>query len=1142
MSLFAGSFKYKLNSEDSHDPSLPMDRLKAKGGTMAMWDSKLDQHVTVLKTPSSAVLPILVKVPGLCTACHIGVYMPTAGLEEQFVEALSILDSVICEVYDNFGEDIPIFVRGDMNVSERNVARTPLLSHISSKFNLSRVPLSHSSYHHFTGYGEFDSTLDVLLHSSHKGVSETLIEQICKHEHPLILSHHDLLVSQIFLPPIPKLPMPEAPIAPKIKNERAKIKWSDSGILDYQTAIGSGLDELASRWCNSDSSSSISILLSATYSLLHIAATSTNKFVDLSKDFKPKPHVDPYLVSLRKAVLSSHKAKKSLLSSTNPDPGAIEAVQERLTTARSLYARGLREAKQQDQDNRDLLLSKLLSADPGKVHQAIRNNKPSNSAISRLKVDSQLFSNKNVCDGFYQSLAKLKEPDMTSVTNSPSFLETLRDYRNIMELAKLGEPIPDIELHQSVELLYSVKQEVNDLFSITASHFINAGAAGIRHFHLLLSTLIANLNNASLSELNDIWAMVLYKGHGKDKESDRSYRTISTCPLLAKCLDIHIGSRYYSDWRVAQAPTQFQGEGSSHDLASLLLTEVVQHSIFQAKTPVFALFLDAKSAFDVVLRQNAIVAAFQAGSKDQGLLYLDARMANRRTFPQWGTTLMGPICDLLGLEQGAVNSDRLYKLCNNSQLAEAQASGLGVDLEGVHVAAVGQADDVVLLANTPLKLVCLLYLTIAYCHRQHVTLVPEKTKLLMWSPSGKKLASNLLKLSCPIVIDSKEVDYCTSADHVGVLRSVEGGNMPHILDRVSAHNRALSSVLYSGAARHHRANPTATLQLEKLYGCPVLLSGIPSLVLSKKELGILHRHHRVTLCRLQKLASTTPDCVVYFLAGTLPICALLHLRQLGLLGMLARLGESSILQQHGRQVLLKTKSRSWFHEIRSICQQYDLPDPLLTLQSPPSKDPWKRLCKAKVVSWWEEKFRGEASLLSSLSFFRSAYMSLNHPHPLWTTSETPYEVEKACTVANMISGRYVTDHRARYWSSSNPLGHCQLCLSKSYPATPGTLEHLLLHCPVLSETRENAISLWRKYLADKPALHPIVQHHTGTPGLEGIQLHMQLLLDPSTCPMVISASQDLGKGVVSHLNYLSRTWCHSHHHKRRKLLKLYNII
>ena len=77
------------------------------------------------------------------------------------------------------------------------------------------------------------------------------------------------------------------------------------------------------------------------------------------------------------------------------------------------------------------------------------------------------------------------------------------------------------------------------------------------------------------------------------------------------------------------------------------------------KQPLFTLFLDAKSSFDVV-RQNAVVAAYKAGTTDQGLLYLDARMANRRTFPQWGTEIMGPISDLLGLEQGAVNSDSLY--------------------------------------------------------------------------------------------------------------------------------------------------------------------------------------------------------------------------------------------------------------------------------------------------------------------------------------------------------------------------------------------------------------------------------------------------------------------------------------------------
>ena len=108
------------------------------------------------------------------------------------------------------------------------------------------------------------------------------------------------------------------------------------------------------------------------------------------------------------------------------------------------------------------------------------------------------------------------------------------------------------------------------------------------------------------------------------------------------------------------------------------MTEVVQHRLHVDRGPVFAIFLDAKSAFDVVVKQNAIVAAYHAGSTDQGLIYLDARLENRRTFPQWGTTLMGPIQDKRGLEQGAVNSDRMYKLCNNEQLIEAQSAGLGV--------------------------------------------------------------------------------------------------------------------------------------------------------------------------------------------------------------------------------------------------------------------------------------------------------------------------------------------------------------------------------------------------------------------------------------------------------------------------------
>ena len=115
--------------------------------------------------------------------------------------------------------------------------------------------------------------------------------------------------------------------------------------------------------------------------------------------------------------------------------------------------------------------------------------------------------------------------------------------------------------------------------------------------------LIKNVNLSTLEELNSVWAVILHKGHGKDKESDRSYRTISICPLITKALDKYVGKLYESGWVEAQAETQFQGTGSSHELAALLLSECIQFSMSSSKKPLFCIFLDAKSAFNKVIRE-----------------------------------------------------------------------------------------------------------------------------------------------------------------------------------------------------------------------------------------------------------------------------------------------------------------------------------------------------------------------------------------------------------------------------------------------------------------------------------------------------------------------------------------------------------
>ena len=158
----------------------------------------------------------------------------------------------------------------------------------------------------------------------------------------------------------------------------------------------------------------------------------------------------------------------------------------------------------------------------------------------------------------------------------------------------------------------------------------------------------------------------------------------------------------------------------------------------------FVLLLDAKSAFDRVVHECAIRNAYLAGTMDQGLLYINSRLKSRKTFIEWNKVLMGPIDDTIGGEQGGVNSDRIYKLCNNVQLTTSQESSLGVDLGGgLVISSIGQADDTALISNCLLKLVGLLRLAVQY---YHVELVAEKTRLLGFCSSGYQ--SNLHWENC----------------------------------------------------------------------------------------------------------------------------------------------------------------------------------------------------------------------------------------------------------------------------------------------------------------------------------------------------------------------------------------------------------
>ena len=107
----------------------------------------------------------------------------------------------------------------------------------------------------------------------------------------------------------------------------------------------------------------------------------------------------------------------------------------------------------------------------------------------------------------------------------------------------------------------------------------------------------------------------------------------------------------------------------------------------------------------------------------------------------------------------------------------------------------------------------------------------SETKLLVFSPKGDTSAAYWQE-AAPITMGGSHLPISSQAEHVGVLRSKEGGNMPALMSRLSAHGKSLYSVVSSSLARGHRGNPAASLRVEATYCAPQLYSGLATLLLT----------------------------------------------------------------------------------------------------------------------------------------------------------------------------------------------------------------------------------------------------------------------------------------------------------------------
>ena len=299
-------------------------------------------------------------------------------------------------------------------------------------------------------------------------------------------------------------------------------------------------------------------------------------------------------------------------------------------------------------------------------------------------------------------------------------------------------------------------------------------------------------------------------------------------------------------------------------------------------------------------------------------------------------------------------------------------------------------------------------------------------------------------------------------------------------------------------------------------------------MLSRSEIDILSHHVKENTQNLLKLFASTPEPVVFFLAGCLPGEAVLHQKQLTLFGMICRL-PGNILHTiaHNILTLAKQTEKSWFSQVRSLCYVYNLPHPLRLLREPPPKEQYKRLVKNNIADYWQSKLRAHSATLSSLKFFKPQFMSLQRPHPMWSSAATSYHVNKCVVTARMLSGRYRCGSLLRHFSPACS-GLCELCGEEQED-----LAHILLpRCSLLQERKEFLVQFARDRLAIFPSAITIFERRLLSPETDNF---LQFLLDPSAVPEMIIATQSQPE-ILSSVFRVTTTWCYAMHRTRLKLL------
>ncbi|CAB3387087.1 Hypothetical predicted protein [Cloeon dipterum] len=304
---------------------------------------------------------------------------------------------------------------------------------------------------------------------------------------------------------------------------------------------------------------------------------------------------------------------------------------------------------------------------------------------------------------------------------------------------------------------------------------------------------------------------LLYKGKGAVSDVN-SYRGISLCCSLYNLLDRVMNNRLYSRLIDLIPSNQFGFvKGRSTIQAVQLLVDEINFVVYEKKTPLYALFLDVKKAFDSVSRHfifEELVGTGRFSVRELNLLaeMLDANFLTVRD----GVSVSEPIVQSNGVKQGGSISPFLFIF------ALSDINSLFADFPNVKI--ILFADDMVLLSSSLDDIRRSLELLISYLAFRELELNFDKCKILKFRNKGR----GRLKNTDSLIVHNMPIEFVNEFTYLGVVFQASGISFSkHVAKKVRA------AILATAALKNLAKSSLSTaLKLFDLAIAPIASYGI----------------------------------------------------------------------------------------------------------------------------------------------------------------------------------------------------------------------------------------------------------------------------------------------------------------------------